>query len=50
VKLAIYSALVGVSFGGSAELFGKLQKSIGATEYLMDILEEHAEDIELKEH
>ncbi|MDG1477681.1 MAG: ABC transporter transmembrane domain-containing protein [Vicingaceae bacterium] len=47
LQFAIYSALLGVSFGGSAELFAKLQKSIGATEHLMDILEENTEDISL---
>ena len=48
LQFAIYSALLGVSFGGSAELFSKLQKSIGATEHLMDILEEATEDISLE--
>ena len=47
LQFAIYSALLGISFGGSAELFAKLQKSIGATEHLMDILEEDTEDISL---
>jgi len=49
LQFAIYSALLGASFGGSAELFSKLQKSIGATEHLMDILEEKTEDISLTE-
>ncbi|MEJ6736321.1 MAG: ABC transporter transmembrane domain-containing protein [Flavobacteriales bacterium] len=49
LQFAIYSALLGASFGGSAELFAKLQKSIGATEHLMDILEEKTEDISLTE-
>lgn len=49
LQFAIYSALLGASFGGSAELFAKLQKSIGATEHLMDILEEKTEEISLTE-
>ncbi len=49
LQFAIYSALLGASFGGSAELFAKLQKSIGATEHLMDILEEKTEDISLND-
>jgi ABC-type multidrug transport system fused ATPase/permease subunit len=49
LQFAIYSALLGVSFGGSAELFAKLQKSIGATEHLMDILEETTENVSLVE-
>ena len=49
LQFAIYSALLGVSLGGSAELFAKLQKSIGATEHLMDILEENTEEISLSD-
>ena len=48
LQFAIYSALLGVSLGGSAELFAKLQKSIGATEHLMDILEENTENVSLE--
>jgi len=48
LSFAIYSALLGFSFGGSAELFSQLQKSIGATENLMDILEEETENISLE--
>lgn len=47
LQFALYAAFIGVSFGGTAELFSQLQKSIGATESLMDILEEHTEDIAL---
>jgi len=48
LQFAIYSGLLGASFGGSAELFAKLQKSIGASEHLMDILEESTEEINLE--
>ncbi len=48
LQFAFYSALLGVSLGGSAELFSKLQKSIGATEHLMDILEENTENVNLE--
>jgi ABC-type multidrug transport system fused ATPase/permease subunit len=48
LQFAIYSALLGVSLGGSAELFAKLQKSIGATEHLMDILGETTEDVTIE--
>jgi ABC-type multidrug transport system fused ATPase/permease subunit len=48
LQFAIYSALLGASFGGSAELFSKLQKAIGATEHLMDILEETTENVSLE--
>lgn len=49
LQFAIYSAVLGAAFAGSAELFSKLQKSIGATEHLMDILEENIESISLEE-
>lgn len=47
LQFALYAAFLGVSFGGTADLFSQLQKSIGATESLMDILEEKTEDISL---
>jgi len=48
-SFAFYSGILGASFGGSAELYSKLQKSIGATEHLMNILEEATEDVTLEE-
>ncbi|TXB65458.1 ATP-binding cassette domain-containing protein [Vicingus serpentipes] len=47
LQFALYAAFIGVSFGGTADLFSQLQKAIGATESLMDILEEKTEDIAL---
>lgn len=47
LQFALYAAFLGVSFGGTADLFSQLQKSIGATESLMDILEEKTEEISL---
>lgn len=47
LQFALYAAFIGVSFGGTADLFSQLQKSIGATESLMDILEETTEEISL---
>jgi ABC-type multidrug transport system fused ATPase/permease subunit len=47
LQFALYASFIGVSFGGTAELFSQLQKSIGATESLMDILEENTEDVAL---
>lgn len=49
MSFAIYSAILGFSFGGLAELFSNLQKAIGATEHLMDILDEETENIVLDE-
>lgn len=43
----LYSVFVGASFGGIADLYSQLQKAIGATEHLMEILEEETEDINI---
>lgn len=48
LQFALYAAFIGVSFGGTADLFSQLQKAIGATESLMDILEEKTENIDLE--
>lgn len=42
----IYSAFIGGSIGGLADVYAKLQKAIGATEELMEILEEPTEGLE----
>ncbi|MDT8411429.1 MAG: ABC transporter transmembrane domain-containing protein [Vicingaceae bacterium] len=49
LSFAIYSALLGFSFAGAADLFSQLQKAIGATENLMDILDETTENVTLEE-
>ncbi|NQV51998.1 MAG: ATP-binding cassette domain-containing protein [Flavobacteriales bacterium] len=41
----LYSVFVGGSIGGVADIFGRVQKAIGATESLFDIMEEDAEQI-----
>jgi len=41
----LYSVFIGASVGGIADIYAKLQKAIGATEHLMDILEEEKEEI-----
>lgn len=45
LSFAIYSGVLGISFGSLAELFSQIQKAIGSTENLMNILEETTEDI-----
>ncbi|MFL3663104.1 MAG: ABC transporter ATP-binding protein [Flavobacteriales bacterium] len=49
LSFAIYSALLGFSFAGAADLFSQLQKAIGATENLMDILDETTENVTLEQ-
>jgi len=45
LKFVLYSVFIGGSITGMAELYSQIQKSIGATENLMDILEEQAEPL-----
>ncbi|MES2629352.1 MAG: ABC transporter ATP-binding protein [Bacteroidota bacterium] len=45
VAFIMYSVFVGASFGGIADLFSQIQKAIGSTENLMEILDEKIEDI-----
>jgi ABC transporter fused permease/ATP-binding protein len=45
----LYTAFMGASFAGIAELYATVQRAIGATERLMDILDEPIEDIVVKE-
>lgn len=39
----LYTAFVGGSIGGIADVFGRIQKAVGATENLFDILDERQE-------
>lgn len=41
----LYSVFIGASVGGMADIYAKIQKAIGATEHLLDILNEPAENI-----
>lgn len=41
----LYSMFVGGSIGGVADIFGRVQKAVGATENLFDILNESAEEL-----
>ncbi len=45
-SFVIYSAFIGGSIGGIANVYAQLQKAIGATEELMEILDEPTEDLE----
>lgn len=44
-KFILYSVFISASIGGMAELFTKIQKAIGATENLLEILDEKPENI-----
>lgn len=45
VKFILYTIFIAASFGGISSLYGSIQKAIGATERLLDLLEEEEEDI-----
>lgn len=48
-KFILYSVFIAASIGGMAELFTKIQKAIGATENLLEILDEEPENIKATE-
>lgn len=43
MSFVLYSVFVGGSFAGVANVFGKVQKAVGATESLFDLMEEEPE-------
>ncbi len=45
-QFIFYTVMIGASFGGVSSLFGNLQKAVGATERLMEILGEKSEEID----
>ncbi len=49
LKFVLYSVFIGGSISGVADLYSDIQKSIGATENLLDILDEDTEPLSLKE-
>lgn len=48
VKFILYTIFIAASFGGVSSLYGSIQKAVGATERLLDLLEEDEEDIAMK--
>lgn len=44
-SFVIYSAFIGGSIGGMADVYAKIQKAIGATEELLEIFEEPTEEL-----
>lgn len=45
ISFVLYSIFVGASFGGIAELYAQIQKAIGATERVFELLDEKPENI-----
>lgn len=50
ISFLFYSAFIGGSIGGMANVYANLQKAIGATEDLMDIFNEGKEDLQDQEN
>jgi ABC-type multidrug transport system fused ATPase/permease subunit len=48
ISFVLYSTFVGASFGGIAELYAQIQKAIGATERVFELLAETPENINTK--
>lgn len=46
-SFVLYTVFVGASIGGIADLYSQILKAVGATENLMEILEEEGEDVSL---
>ena len=47
ISFILYSAFVGASFGGIAELYAQIQKAVGAIERVFEILDEPAEKLNI---
>jgi ABC-type multidrug transport system fused ATPase/permease subunit len=45
ISFVLYSTFIGASFGGIAELYAQIQKAVGATERVFELLEETPEDL-----
>ena len=50
ISFVLYSTFVGASFGGIAELYAQIQKAIGATERVFELLDETPEKISGSTH
>lgn len=48
IQFMLYTIFVGASIGGIAEQYAQIQKALGATERIMDILDEATEEIDLE--
>jgi ABC-type multidrug transport system fused ATPase/permease subunit len=48
LKFVLYSVFIGGSISGVADLYSDIQKSIGATENLLDILDETTEELSVE--
>ncbi|HPH81969.1 MAG TPA: ABC transporter transmembrane domain-containing protein [Flavobacteriales bacterium] len=49
ISFVIYTSFIGASIGGIAELYAQIQKAVGATERIFEILDQEPESIDLRE-
>jgi ABC-type multidrug transport system fused ATPase/permease subunit len=49
ISFVIYTSFIGASIGGIAELYAQIQKAVGATERIFEILDHQPEEIDLNE-
>ncbi len=47
IQFILYTVFVGASIGGIAEQYAQIQKAIGATDRVFELLDEHPEDIDI---
>ncbi len=47
IKFILYSMYLGISFGGIAELYAQIQKAVGATERVFELLDESPETLDI---
>lgn len=50
ISFVLYSVFVGASIGGIAELYAQIQRTIGATQRIFEILEESNENVDMDEN
>jgi ABC-type multidrug transport system fused ATPase/permease subunit len=48
ISFVIYTSFIGASIGGIAELYAQIQKAVGSTERIFEIMDQAPEDIELE--
>ncbi|WP_418262980.1 ABC transporter ATP-binding protein [Flavobacterium faecale] len=48
ISFILYTTFIGASFGGIAEMYAQIQKAVGATERVFELLDETPEDINTK--
>lgn len=48
ISFVIYTSFIGASIGGIAELYAQIQKAVGSTERIFEIMDQSPEDIDLE--